>query len=312
MQYLFSASLCILPASGGIFTIPQGGTAFIGEQGLDITPSGVTSAMKIGWWADSANVTTDAPTATVTVDDAKNFFVDPATFVSRTGAWYTLPDKNFAFYVQDPSLKLRIYDDTANFDATNSTQPITRGDQVSFRIDTNLMAMLNRSGISMVPVTIYVPTPGGAQLAEISGYPLTNIGITTSPFSTGPIWDTRQYSSGTYTVWAICNVNHMNDNYRVDGKTQTAQTGNVQIQNANTQVPASVTPASTNVPGTTLPASVSTTLPTTVQTTMPATQSQPTTLPTTIPTTKSPGPEFGIVFAGLTGAFMILGRRASR
>jgi hypothetical protein len=312
---VISASLIILPVSGGLFTIPQGGTAFIGEQGLDITTAGVNSATKIGWFDLSANITTDAPTATVTVDDAKNFFVDPAVFASKTGAWYTIPDKHFAFYVQDPSLKLRVFDDTANIDVTNSSGYIVRGDQASFRIETNLMAMLNRSGITMVPVTIYVLTPGGAQLAEISGHPLTNIGVTSSPFSTGPIWDTRQYPSGTYTVWAICDVNKMNDNYRVDGKTQTPQTGNVQVQSSNPLVTATITPASTNFLGPSQSTSGATTTSSPVQTTtIQTTTEPPTTLPTTTTpaATQSPGPEFVLVCAGLVGAGLLLGKRISR
>jgi hypothetical protein len=220
---VISVSLLILPVNGGLFTIPQGGTAFIGEQGLDITTAGVNSATKIGWFDLSTNITNDPPVATVTVDDAKNFYVDPAIFVSKTGAWYTIPDKHFAFYVQDPSLKIRVFDNTANIDVTDSSGYIVRGDQASFRIETNLVAMLNRPGISMVPVTIYVVQPDGSQLQAVSGYPLSNIGVTTSPFSTGPVWDTRSYPSGTYTVWAKCNVNGMNDNYRIDGKTQTSQ-----------------------------------------------------------------------------------------
>ena len=303
-----SASLFILPASGGLFTIPQGGTAFIGEQGLDITQTGVASASKIGWFDNSTNVTADSPVATVTVDNAGNFFVDPAIFASKTGAWYSLPSKSFAFYVQDPTLTLKVYDETTNIDVTNSTGYISRGDLASFRIETNLVAMLNRSGITMVPISIYVLTPGGAQLAEISGHPLMNIGVTSSPFSTGPIWDTGQYSSGTYTVWAICNVNKMNDNYRVDGKTQTPQTGNVLIQSGNPKIIPSITPIATisavSTPTNTTMATTPSTSPTTrVATSVP---------PTAIPTTKSAGPGFLLVCTGILGGALVLKKRAFR
>jgi len=309
---VFSASLLILPASGGLFTIPQGGTAFIGEQGLDITQAGVNSASRIGWFATGANVAASVPEATVTVDDAQNFYVDPATFVSKTGAWYTMPDKKFAFYVEDPSLTLRVFDDTSNFEVTNSTRLLPRGDQASFRIETNLVAMLNRSGISMIPVTIYVVTPGGAQLAEVSGHPLTNIGVTTSPFSTGPIWDTRAYSPGTYTVWAICNVNEMNNNYRVDGKTQTPKTGNLQIQSSNPLITTPITSAITSVTNTATTTSPPTTSSVTTTTmTIPATTPPLSTLPTTVPTTQSPAPGVLLAAAGLVGAVLIIRRRTS-
>jgi hypothetical protein len=310
---VISTSLLILPASGGIFTIPQGGTVFIGEQGLDISQTGANSSARIGWFGNGGNVITDAPTATVTVDDVKNFYVVPATFASKTGPWYTMPDKKLAFYVEDPSLNLRVFDDSSNFEVTNSTRWLPKGDQASFRIETNLVAMLNRPGISMVPVTIYVVQPDGSQLQAVSGYPLSNIGVTTSPFSTGPVWDTRSYPSGTYTVWAKCNVNGMNDNYRIDGKTQTQQTGNVQIQSSNPLITTSVTSTATTAAGTTPTTAVPATQSQTVLTTTPpATTQQPTSLPTTVPTTKSPGPEFVLVVAGLVGAALIIGKSASR
>ena len=307
-----SVLLLILPASGGLFTIPQGGTAFIGEQGLDITQTGVASATRIGWFDNSTNVTVDSPVATVTVDNAGNFFVDPAIFASKTGAWYSLPGKSFAFYVQDPTLTLKVHDDTTNTDVTNSPKYLTRGDQASFQIDTNLVAMLNRSGITMVPVTIYILTPGGAQLAEISGHPLKNIGVTSSPFSTGPLWDTGQYASGTYTVWAICNVNKMNDNYRADGKTQTPQTGNVMIQSGNPKITPPITPVAKVTAGNTPSISPVVTTPTVAPTTAVATSAPPATLPTTIPPTKTPGPGFLLVCMGIIGGALFMKKQVSK
>lgn len=310
---LIAAVLLIFPASGGLFTIPQGGTAFIGEQGLDITQTGANSSSSIGWFG-TGNVTSDAPAARVFVDDTKNFYIAPATFASKTGPWYTLPDKKLAFYVEDPTLTIRVYDESADFYVTNTTRWLPRGDQASFRIDTNLVAIAKRPGISMVPMTIYVIQPDGSQLAAVSGFPLTNIGISASPFSTGSVWDTRDYSSGIYTVWAKCNVNSMNDNYRVDGKTQTPQTGNVLIQGTNPFITSSVTPTTSIIVSTTPPATVPTTTPsgTVPATTMPVTTPQPTTLPTIVPTTKSPGPEFIFILAGLVGAALIMGRQSSR
>src|SRR5271157_3190692 len=207
---LTGALLLVLPVSGGLFTIPQGGTAFIGEQGLDISQTGATSSSMIGWFGTGNNDTSGAPVARTSVDDAKNFYIAPATFSNKTGPWYTLPDKQLAFYVEDPTLNLRVFDDSSNFDVTNDTRNLPSGDQASFRIDTNLVAIANRPGITIVPVTIYVVQPDGSQLSAVSGYPLTDIGINSSPFTTGPVWDTREYSPGTYFVWALCNVNGLN------------------------------------------------------------------------------------------------------
>ena len=59
--------LLVLPASGALFTVPQGGTVFIGEQGLDITQTGVTRYETIGWFGTGINVTSGAPSATTSV-----------------------------------------------------------------------------------------------------------------------------------------------------------------------------------------------------------------------------------------------------
>jgi len=301
---LLMVLILIGPASGGIFTIPQNGTVFIGEQGLDITQAGVNSSNQIGWFTNGANIATDSPSARVSVDDAQNFYIDPAVFGSKTGQWYRLSDRSPAFFVADPSLSLQIYDDSANYDVTNDTRDLPRGDQASFRIFTNLAAIAQRPGISMFPVTIYVVQPDNSQLAAVSGYPLTNIGINKSPFSTGPVWDTRAYQNGTYFVWVICNVNNMNDNYRVDGKTQTSQLGRVQIMGPNpfnetqvTQVPTTITSVQTSK----IPATPSRTV-----------TQVPQTSPTVIPTTQSPGPGFFLVLAAIVSAIVALTGKAKK
>ena len=51
---------------------------------------------------------------------------------------------------------------------------------------------------------------------------IEEIPVTSTPFVTGPIWNMGNpglYAPGTYTYWAECNVNRMNDNYNVEGKT---------------------------------------------------------------------------------------------
>jgi len=292
------------PVSGSLFTIPQGGNVFLGEQGLDITQAGVNSSAQIGWFRNGANVATDTPDTRVTVDDAQNFYVDPAIFGSKTGQWYRLADRSPAFNVADPSLSLQIYDDSGNFDVTNDTRDLPRGDQASFRITTNLAVIAERPGISMFPVTIYVLQPDNSQLSAVSGYPLTNIGINTSPFSTGPVWDTRGYQNGTYFVWVVCNVNNMNDNYRFDGKTQTSQLGRVQIQGPN---PFNLT-TTTQVP-TTIPSTQVSKILTTPVTTVSQTSPVPV---TSVPTTQSPGPGFMLVLSAIVSAIVILAGKAKK
>ncbi len=308
---LLGALLVVFPVSGALFTVPQGGTTFIGEQGLDITQAGATSGSTLGWFGTVSNVSTSAPSATTSVDNAKNFYVAPSIFVGKTGPWYTLPDKKLAFYVAEPNINLRIYDQTSHFEVTGTETWVPKGDQVGFTVETNLIAIASRPGVSMMPITIHVRTPNGNELAAVSNYPLIDIMISTSPFSTGPVWDTSTYASGTYTVWAVCNVNSMKDNYPVDGKTMTPQTGNVQILSSNPQITSSVSPTQTSVFSTTRPVTVATTEVSTAATSIVLTTAPPTTATTAAPaslppaTTKAPGPDI-VLIVGVLGLAAII------
>ena len=142
---------------------------------------------------------------------------------------------------------------------------------------------------------IYVQAPNGAQYtALVNGAtttPINNIQVTSNPFNTGAIWDTGNslYSTGTYSVWVKCNVNSMNDNYGVVGKTISSQVTvlnqdqnpriayNAYVTNPTTQITVLPTQTTTTIP----PATVPTTSPPPVS---PTTPPQPTTLPTTVST----------------------------
>ena len=309
---LLGTLVLVLPASGALFTIPRGGTAFIGEQGLDITQTGTTSSTMIGWFGNGNNGTYGVPVATTSVGDAKNFYIAPSVFSGKTGPWYNLSSKELAFYVEDPSLTIRIFDETSNFELTGANMYVPKGDQVGYRVDTNLVPIANRPGITMFPITIHVRTPNGNELAEVSNYPLKDIMISSSPFSTGPVWDTSTYASGTYTVWAVCNVNSMKDNYPVDGKTETPQTANVQISSSNPLIISSVTPTLTSVFSTPRPSPVATTEMKTgpvteIRTTVPPTAaltSSPASLPPA--TTKAPGPDVVFIIGVLGLATLVM------
>ena len=110
LSLLVMPLILVMPVMAALNTIPSGGTAFIGEQGLDITQTGATSGGTLAWYSGSSNVGSGAPTATVVVDDASSFYIAPSTFSGKTGAWYLFPQKSLAFYVQDPSLNIRIFD----------------------------------------------------------------------------------------------------------------------------------------------------------------------------------------------------------
>jgi hypothetical protein len=311
--------ILVVPVAAALNTIPGGGTAFIGEQGLDITQTGAKSGATIAWYSGSSNVGSGAPTASVVVDDASSFYIAPSTFSGKTGAWYLFPQKSLAFYVQDPSLNIRIFDSSSNFEVAGTVTWVPKGDSVSFGIDNNLYVMADR-GVSGAPVTIHIQAPDGAQYSSVSGNSLVDIPVNSASYSTGPIWSTGSYTSGTYTVWAECNANGMNDNYGAVGKSQSTKKP-VLIQSVNPLITSSVsptpsisggtstTPVPTTVPVTTVPTTTSppTTVATLVPTSLPQTAVVTTIPPTTKPTTV-PGPGIVLITSGIAIAF-ILARR---
>jgi hypothetical protein len=243
-------------------------------------------------------------------------------FTQYTGPWYRLtaqgkPD-GVAFIVADPTLDIRVEDTTVNVDVTNQWVP--RGDDVRFRIDTNLNTMSAQRN-APVPITIKVQSPDGGVYSALvnkagATTPLENVDVTTSPFYylTTPIWDTGNslYSVGTYNIWAECNVNSMKDNYGIAGKTISQQTRlldqdqnplisvNVPTTSPTTQI---ATTTSTQKPTrsfttviTTIPATAHiTTIPPIISTTVPVPSI--TTAPTTVETTNTKSAGFGTVLA---------------
>jgi hypothetical protein len=187
----------------------------------------------LGWWASGAAIASSSPDYTVSVPNTASFSVYPGDFKTHTGNWYRMVSlsqvNGTAFSVVDPQLDIRVEDTTVNVDVTDKWVPT--GDDLQFRIDTNLLQMIQRAGVTSVPITIKVQTPQGTTLTslvnrngavtQIDSYPLT-----TTPEYTGAIWSTSNrdmYSPGTYQVWAECNVNSMKDNYGETGKTISSQ-----------------------------------------------------------------------------------------
>jgi hypothetical protein len=296
--------LMVLPATGAINTIPSGGTVFIGEQGLDITATGVTSGSNIAWYGPGGSVT-NVPQATVTVDNAASFYVIPATFGGKTGPWFTQPGNNLAFYVNDPTIDIKVIDYTAGFTLSPSAYWLPVGDTAGFRIDSNLYTMANRPGVTGAPVTIKLIGPGGVQYSSVDGYSLMNIPVSSSPFNTGAVWNTGSsaYARGDYTATAECNANSMKDNYNVVGKT-VSEPASFLLAVTNPLITSSITPTTPTTVPTTVPTTIRTTVPPTTITTIPTTApptSAPTTpppptVPTTVPTT---APGFGVCLAGI-------------
>ena len=305
----------INPVFATISTIRSGETVFIGEQGLDVTLA-MEGDTQIGWWASGASITGSSPTGIVPVSNP--FSISPNIFGSQTGVWYHLKPSGqvngTAFNVADPQLDLKLEDTTVNVDVTDKWVPTD--DEIRFRIDSNLVTISQRAGVTSAPITIKVQSPGGAVFTSL----ISNSGLTTSivdyPVTTtpqyilpaGPIWGTANrasYPPGTYTIWAECNVNNMNNNYGVPGKTISRKVSVLNqdqnplivnkgyVTNPSTQTTLVSTPKITT-PATTAPTTLKTPpLTTAVPTVLPeitaaVTEIQTTSLPT--PTlTKSPG-----------------------
>lgn len=327
---LFATLIVISPVSGAINTITPGSMVFIGEQGLDITAV-MDGDTQIGWWASAASIADSSPSFTIPVSSPSSFSVSPNLFgPGKTGVWYRLTPSGrangTAFNVVDPQIALKAEDTTVSVDVTDKWVPT--GDSVRFQIDTNLVSIAGRPGMSSVPVTIVVQDPNGGRYTSLlnsagTATSIVDIPVTTTPFLTGSIWDTGHrdtYSPGTYTIWAECNANSMKDNYNQEGKTVSPkvtvlnQDHNPLIKTYETTATVPVTTSvatatRTSIPATTTPV---TTLTTTVP---PATTPLPVTSAATLPPatatqpTKSPGFEGHIALLGISLAVLAVVRR---
>ena len=214
-----------------------GATVFIGENGLDITATGVAAGDTLGWFQAGADVTTSSPDDTLIVTNPANFYVQPGT---RVGAWYDMnKNRAVAINVKDPALNVKVWDVQSNKDVTGKT--VTRGQLLSFRVDSNLDAVYTQRGVG-APVTVKVQDPAGniySSLIDDLGNQnsIVNIPVTSSSMmvpgkgTNGSVWDTANanYQDGDYKVWAESNLNGMKDNYKdpsgadYTGKTITSQ-----------------------------------------------------------------------------------------
>jgi Domain of unknown function (DUF3821) len=309
---VFASLFLIGPVTAAINTITTGAIVFIGEDGLDIS-SAMGGDSRIGWWASGASIASSSPDYTMSISNPGNFYVSPSEFGSRTGPWYRLNSSGSmsgaAFTVVDPRLSLRIEDTTVGVDVTDKWVPT--GDSLRFKIETNLISISQRPGVSSTPITIKVQSPDGAvytSLVNSAGVSTSTVDIpvTSSPYYTDSIWDTGNvaiYPTGTYTVWAVCNVNFMNDRYDVAGKTISSEAGVLNQDQNPLYNPTTLTTTPTMLP-TTVPTTISTTVPQTpavTATVLPTTAIPITTLPTPIPSpppTQTQSPGFEGILAG--------------
>jgi len=237
--------------------VPPGGTVFLGEEGIDISASGIEPGGQIGWWAPGSQ-RSSAPTELISVSSPQSFYISPTQFSGKEGLWYTWPEENPVFIVKRPSIKVRIYDESSDFDATGKWLP--RGDAASFRIESNVFEASVR-GLTKGPVDIRLFSPQGGEYSSVSGpsgsYSLSGISLTSALTNTGPVWSTGGVTTGTWKIFGEITLNGIKNNFGEPGA-GVSEPIEVLIQNVNplitqraTNAPAPVhtsTPAVTPLP----------------------------------------------------------------
>lgn len=136
--------------------IRQGGTIFIGEQGLNITGAlnldntyHTPNYTTIGWWASALQIASTPPyrTLDLTGYDSAVFTATPQVFVGCTGYWYPVNTSTGfgittpVFTVADPSLYIAPWNFRTETDVSGIT--VVRGDPIGFRVYTNMYSALD-------------------------------------------------------------------------------------------------------------------------------------------------------------------------
>ncbi|UUX91544.1 DUF3821 domain-containing protein [Methanoplanus endosymbiosus] len=223
----------VMAGSYGTIVYP-GESVFIGESGLD-----VSAALIDGWgnpnsyisyYASGGTPGVTAPSDTVTVPDLTNFYVSPGTFTGKTGAWYVGITSNVAFYVQEASLSVSLFNNQSGKDISNLKA--IQDDHIAIRINSNLDSLFARNASGgTAGIDAYVETPDGATLSalyrnsttrDMDAVYLSAIKPDNTIFwipygNMATVWklDPDNYKTGTYKVYAQCNVNDMKDNLGV-------------------------------------------------------------------------------------------------
>ncbi|HVP93556.1 MAG TPA: DUF3821 domain-containing protein [Methanoregulaceae archaeon] len=223
--------LITAPVGAVLNIVPQGGDVFIGENGLDVS-SFISSGQVISWYSSSQIPGIDPPVVTLTISDADHFYVDPGSFIPYGGNWYIGTTSQVAFVVIEPSVGIRVLDQTTGKDVTNKSAPF--GDFVNFAIDNNFYPISERPGYDPSKdgfLTIRVRNADGTVYKRLLqdpkvSIPLGNLTDSITPFywvdvnNSGQGWNTGMYPIGSsYQVRAVSDANGMDINYPLSGKT---------------------------------------------------------------------------------------------
>ncbi|WAI01905.1 MEMAR_RS02690 family S-layer glycoprotein [Methanogenium organophilum] len=227
------ALVAVAPAAAVVGTVPAGGVALVGEEGLTLgaIPAGTT----LEWFESGANPLTDTPAYTYITQAAGANVIDPSTFQTRTGNWYLAPNTGtVVMNVQMPSIDVKAYNAGTQEDMTNE-RVVKDSTYINFRVDSNLYTVVtqralvagDKTDIKIVVVdgegTTYTALYNDVAPA-VTTTGLTNLVPTTSQFNLpGAViagvplqsnWalDRTDYKAGVYTFYVQVNLNSLKDN----------------------------------------------------------------------------------------------------
>lgn len=250
--FLISCGIIATASASDLSTVPWKGTVFIGEEDLDITApmqaGGNVTYTTLAFFGSGSNPSVDSPEATINGVTADDFYISPSTFSSRTGAWYVRDGSttvDVAFYVENPSLSVKIWNIGTSSDVTGQNVP--RATYLDFKIDTNLYQIQDRAPGEDFDFDIIVTNPDGStydSLETSSGYrSIENVPVSSSLYYWADKdqdlgWDLestldgdRLYESGQYAVKLECDQNSLN--VESSEKTFTIASDSLKIETIN-------------------------------------------------------------------------------
>ena len=331
--------LTVVPSGATTTKIVAGAPVFVGESDVDLTRA-LDNCRIIGWVPNGSSPTMPAA-KNITLRPLNEFSsvlakytFSPAEYSGYEGAWYCeerAPYKT-VFVVNEPQLKIRVWDIDADMDVTGTTIPATAN--VTYRIDTNMDTALHlKYRLDLTPAdgfyTVKLTDPNGKSVTNIYtgsyGNPGTviqtldtNPYITSSPYTwnfwkAGGKWDHLArniqgdfvYPMGTYRFTVSQNLNRMADIYKSAGITDTDGKLSSTAEITFFQPSLVSTPAPQITPG---ESPVETLTPDVTGTPVMTTKTPPAQTP--VPTTYTPLPGW-IVLAGLgiAAAVAVMQRR---
>lgn len=220
-----------IPVSADLKTVQQGGTVFIGEQGLDIT-NALNGYTQVAYWAPGTSRTTEAPTYVKIISVPTNF---PVTGMIAGEWWQYTPGvvpTTLAFVVEETDAGISLYDLNyiTPFNVTDKSARI--GDLIDFEVISDLYLIQQRDPGYSFNFNIVVENPGGVTYSYLyvpnGNEPLTFLQLDSKPWywSSGNgiasdsdyAWKTNEmdsedyyyYPPGTYSVYITCNQNGLN------------------------------------------------------------------------------------------------------